>query len=210
MGAGVFVVSLSYFLLSYWTTFGADLRRPAAHGLRRLECRAFFSVRRCITACSHENRSGACVTRAFPQLERSVYVWIASLLFIGVCWLWQPVAGTLWEVHGAARLALACCRSEELRSPSTAPRSSTSGNFRASPRVPHAQLQAVGIQDARAVWVGTASDLSGLVPHRLRGRDDDDDAIGLRGGELRVRPAGDTVRGAVHQGTPRAAPTTAM
>ena len=45
------------------------------------------------------------LTRAFPQLERSVYVWIASLLFIVVCWLWQPVAGVVWELEGPARIA---------------------------------------------------------------------------------------------------------
>ena len=28
-----------------------------------------------------------------PVLERSVYVWIASLLFLAVCWLWQPLPG---------------------------------------------------------------------------------------------------------------------
>ncbi len=32
-----------------------------------------------------------------PIIERSVYVWIASLLLIGVCVLWQPVAGALYR-----------------------------------------------------------------------------------------------------------------
>jgi len=37
-----------------------------------------------------------------PSLERSVYVWIASALFIATCASWQPVPGTLWHVSGTA------------------------------------------------------------------------------------------------------------
>lgn len=36
-----------------------------------------------------------------PALERSIYVWIASLLFLAVCWWWQPLPGVIWEVRGA-------------------------------------------------------------------------------------------------------------
>lgn len=39
---------------------------------------------------------------ARPELERSIYVWIASLLFIGVCAAWRPVPGLLWHLEGAA------------------------------------------------------------------------------------------------------------
>ena len=41
-----------------------------------------------------------------PPLERSVYVWIASVLFVGVCYFWQPVAGRLWMADGAMRAVL--------------------------------------------------------------------------------------------------------
>ena len=33
-----------------------------------------------------------------PPLERPAYVWVASLLFIGLCLAWQPIAGTLYRV----------------------------------------------------------------------------------------------------------------
>ena len=33
-----------------------------------------------------------------PQLERPTYVWVASLLFIGVCIAWRPIAGTLYRM----------------------------------------------------------------------------------------------------------------
>lgn len=35
-----------------------------------------------------------------PELERSTYVWIASVLFLIVCAIWQPVPGTLWSLAG--------------------------------------------------------------------------------------------------------------
>ena len=40
----------------------------------------------------------AWITRLVPpDLERSLYVWIASVLFLAVCWLWQPLPGVIWE-----------------------------------------------------------------------------------------------------------------
>ena len=33
-----------------------------------------------------------------PELERGVYVWVASLLLILVCALWQPLPGTAWTL----------------------------------------------------------------------------------------------------------------
>lgn len=33
-----------------------------------------------------------------PELERSLYVWVASVIFIAVCWLWQPVPGVAYRL----------------------------------------------------------------------------------------------------------------
>jgi protein-S-isoprenylcysteine O-methyltransferase Ste14 len=42
------------------------------------------------------------VSRVVPSgLERSVYVWVASLLLVAVCYLWQPLPGTTWHLEGA-------------------------------------------------------------------------------------------------------------
>lgn len=35
-------------------------------------------------------------------LERSAYVWLASVLLILTCWAWEPVLGVWWQVRGAA------------------------------------------------------------------------------------------------------------
>jgi protein-S-isoprenylcysteine O-methyltransferase Ste14 len=40
-----------------------------------------------------------------PALERTVYVWIASGLFLLLCWMWQPVPGMLWAVDAPWALA---------------------------------------------------------------------------------------------------------
>lgn len=43
--------------------------------------------------------------RVLPEtLLRSSYVWVASLLLMAACALWQPVPGVVWSVTGGARL----------------------------------------------------------------------------------------------------------
>jgi protein-S-isoprenylcysteine O-methyltransferase Ste14 len=43
----------------------------------------------------------AWIARHAPaELERSIYVWIASLLFLAVCLRWQPLPGIVWQVRG--------------------------------------------------------------------------------------------------------------
>ncbi len=41
-----------------------------------------------------------------PHLVRSVYVWMASLLLIGVVWSWQPIGGELYRLGGWMAWAL--------------------------------------------------------------------------------------------------------
>ncbi len=44
--------------------------------------------------------------RVSASLERTVYVWIASLLFVALCWAWRPVPGVAWRVDAPWSLAL--------------------------------------------------------------------------------------------------------
>jgi protein-S-isoprenylcysteine O-methyltransferase Ste14 len=47
------------------------------------------------------------VARLVPRgLERSFYVWVASLLFLAVCLSWQPLTGVVWDVPVPARWLL--------------------------------------------------------------------------------------------------------
>src|SRR5258708_10393632 len=41
-----------------------------------------------------------------PDLVRSLYVWAASLLLLGVCCAWQPIGGEWYRASGAPAAAL--------------------------------------------------------------------------------------------------------
>lgn len=105
LGAGVFVLSLSYFLYSYWTAFGTTAAGPRHAGdvVWNVVLFSAFALHHSLFAREPFRRR---VIHAFPHLERSLYVWVASLLFILVCWLWRPVPGVVWELDGAARVAV--------------------------------------------------------------------------------------------------------
>jgi protein-S-isoprenylcysteine O-methyltransferase Ste14 len=108
-GALVFLLSL----LSFLAMYSIRLRVPAPDDGSALRDAIANVVLFTVFALHHSvmARTGAktWLTRVVPaDLERSVYVWIASVLFLAVCWLWQPLPGVVWEVRGpglALRLA---------------------------------------------------------------------------------------------------------
>ena len=101
-GAALFAGSLAYFLYTYAVTFGeisAGAVSPAAIAADV----ALFTVFALHHSVFARERVRAWMTRALsPRVERSVYVWVASLMLIAVCALWQPVAGVPWQVEGPA------------------------------------------------------------------------------------------------------------
>jgi methanethiol S-methyltransferase len=105
-GAAVFAGALLYFLVRYATWFGQRVDGAVSVGAIAFDTLLFsaFALHHSVFA-----RAGvrAWVARVVPDgLERSHYVWIASILFIGVCAGWQPVAGVVWSVSGPAAWAL--------------------------------------------------------------------------------------------------------
>ncbi|MEO7157989.1 MAG: isoprenylcysteine carboxylmethyltransferase family protein [Vicinamibacterales bacterium] len=100
-GALVFLVSL----LSFAFTYSIRLRVPAPDAgaavrdaITNVILFTFFALHHSVMA-----RSGAkawVARRLPPNLERSLYVWVASVLFMAVCWLWQPLPGVVWQVRG--------------------------------------------------------------------------------------------------------------
>lgn len=107
LGGLTFVASLAYFALSYTGRFG-EVLAPASTPVRTpvLVNAALFTA----FALHHSifARTGVktAITRLLPRdLERSAYVWIASVLFIGVCAWWQPVPGVAWRLPGGWRMA---------------------------------------------------------------------------------------------------------
>ena len=105
-GAALFAGSLLYFLFSYVVTFGEIASGPlrAADIATNLGVFSVFAVHHSLFA---RERTRAFVVRMLsPALERSVYVWAASLMLIGVCAWWRPLPGVAWQVEGPVRWLL--------------------------------------------------------------------------------------------------------
>jgi methanethiol S-methyltransferase len=105
IGAALFVASLVWFAYCYLVRFGqATATGPVlAPVLVNLLLFSAFALHHSALA-----RSGAkeTIRRIVPaELERSLYAWVASLLFLAVCTWWQPVPGLLYELHGPWRAA---------------------------------------------------------------------------------------------------------
>jgi protein-S-isoprenylcysteine O-methyltransferase Ste14 len=112
LGGGAFVAALACFLYTYVVT----LARPAAAGsvphaiLVDTLLFAVFAAHHSVFARPWAKRWLTRVVR--PSLERSFYVWVASLLLVLACAAWQPLPGVIyahggWAVlpHGAAVVA---------------------------------------------------------------------------------------------------------
>ena len=106
-GALLFLLSLLSGAVVYLVRLGVpspDDGHALGDGANNVALFTIFALHHSLMA-----RTGAkaWITRILPPtLERSVYVWIASLLFLGVCWLWQPLPGVVWQTQGAAAVAL--------------------------------------------------------------------------------------------------------
>jgi methanethiol S-methyltransferase len=107
-GLAVFGTSLAggvWLYLSLGRPVGAaDARQGALAVVADLLLFGLFALHHSLLA-----RTGAKarLIRIIPaSLERSTYVWIASLLFLLVVFAWQPVPGLLWEVDGWPRWLL--------------------------------------------------------------------------------------------------------
>jgi methanethiol S-methyltransferase len=104
IGAVLFAASLVWFAYCYLVVFGQA--RPTGSVLApvvlNLLLFSAFALHHSALA-----RSGAkeTIRRIVPaELERSLYTWVASLLFLAVCIWWQPVPGVLYELHGLWRV----------------------------------------------------------------------------------------------------------
>lgn len=103
-GAFAFAVALLYFLYAYLVRFGAVAESASPWRAAAVNVLLFsgFAVHHSLLArTSFKARVSRVVD---PALERSVYTWTASVLFIAVCWAWQPMPGELYRLGGAAAL----------------------------------------------------------------------------------------------------------
>ncbi len=106
-GAALFAGSLLHFAWRFFGPFGT----PAPDGTSMASAIAIDFALFTVFALHHSvlARSGvkaALIRHIPPAIERATYVWVASLLFIGVCAAWQPVPGLLWHITGPAAWGL--------------------------------------------------------------------------------------------------------
>ena len=98
-GALVFLLSLLSFVWMYVIRLRpSGLDNGPAAAVANVALFTVFALHHSVMA-----RTGAkaWITRIVPpDLERSVYVWIASLLFLAVCTLWQQTPGIIWQTLG--------------------------------------------------------------------------------------------------------------
>ena len=100
-GAALFVLSLLSFVIAYAWRFGFATSGgwDAAAWRDALDNLILFTIFALHHSVMARTGAKAWITKMVPaDLERSVYVWIASLLFLGVCWLWQPLPGVAWSM----------------------------------------------------------------------------------------------------------------
>ncbi len=108
LGGALFVASLGYAAYFYAVVL-ADPTPVSESGLAQaiaVDALLFgvFALHHSLLA---RTRAKRLVTRVVPErMERSVYVWIASILFAATCWLWQLVPGMVYDVLEPARWVL--------------------------------------------------------------------------------------------------------
>ena len=93
-----FLDSLLYFFYRYVAVFGRETVGPTSYRAIAADV-VLFSVFATHHSLFARDVLRKLITRLVGALERSVYVWIASALFIAVCALWRPVAGVAWRVN---------------------------------------------------------------------------------------------------------------
>jgi protein-S-isoprenylcysteine O-methyltransferase Ste14 len=100
LGALLFVICLLYFAYSYVVRYGETAGGGStlrAVGINVLLFGAFAAHHSLLARTSIKRR----LQRIVPApLERSLYTWAASLLFIVTCALWQPVPGRIYRLDG--------------------------------------------------------------------------------------------------------------
>jgi protein-S-isoprenylcysteine O-methyltransferase Ste14 len=102
LGAAAFAGSLTYFLFTYFVTFGRSVHAtwtadavPAV--IINVALFSGFALHHSLFARTPLKRRVARLVS--PALERTVYSWIASVLFVVACALWQPLPGVLYSIE---------------------------------------------------------------------------------------------------------------
>jgi protein-S-isoprenylcysteine O-methyltransferase Ste14 len=101
-GAALFAGSLAFFLYCYVVVFGRPASSPDRVRAAVVDVLLFSAFALHHSAFARTRLKTVVGRLTTPPLERSVYTWIASLLFIGVCAGWQPVDGEVYRLPAPA------------------------------------------------------------------------------------------------------------
>ncbi len=104
-GTLLFAAALGLWAYRYAVTF-ADAASSTSNAVAVMSNVALFTAFALHHSIFARTPVRTWIARRAPDLERSIYVWIASALFIAVCLLWQPVAGVAWQASGVSRWIL--------------------------------------------------------------------------------------------------------
>lgn len=104
-GAAVFAGSLLFFLYSYLVTFGRPARSATLLEPIAIDAMLFTGFALHHSAFARPAVKHRLAAVLSEPLERSVYTWIASLLFVAVCAAWRDVPGLVYELSGPAAIA---------------------------------------------------------------------------------------------------------
>jgi len=109
LGAALFAAAMGWFVYSYFVRFPTlvPAGSVAAPLLWNVALFTLFALHHSAFARDSVRLR---VERAFAGRERSVYVWVASVVFILVSSAWRPVAGTVWTLDGQAATVLYAAR----------------------------------------------------------------------------------------------------
>lgn len=103
-GALLFAAALGCFAYQYLITFGTATSGVTPGAIPwNVMLFTGFAIHHSVFARTPVRRW---ISRYGARYERTIYVWIASLLFLSVCLLWRPVAGTVWAVESPLRWLL--------------------------------------------------------------------------------------------------------
>jgi protein-S-isoprenylcysteine O-methyltransferase Ste14 len=105
-GGAAFLVSLLYLGYFWVVTLGSPDGEPADRAAAIIIDIGLFSAFALHHSVFARAAAKQLVARTIGvRFERAAYVWIASLLAIGMCAFWRPVAGLLYTPDGWPRLA---------------------------------------------------------------------------------------------------------
>lgn len=101
-GAAMFFGSLVHFLWRYFFAFGEPVSAEIGFAGVAINFALFsaFALHHSVLARSRAKTQINQLLGA--DRERTLFVWIASILFVAVAALWRPVPGVVWDLHGWA------------------------------------------------------------------------------------------------------------